>query len=105
MINDLSISAWNVQGLGDKCNDVNFLSYLKYDIDILLETWKGTEPNFCIPQYNIFQKCRRKKKRFTRFSCGILIAYKSNLLKGIMEMKDVTSSENRLWLKLDQKKN
>jgi hypothetical protein len=37
-----------VQGLGDKCNDVNFLSHLKYDINILLETWKGTEPNFCI---------------------------------------------------------
>jgi hypothetical protein len=92
MINDLSISTWNVQGLGDKCNDVNFfLSYLKYDIDILLETWKGTEPNFCIPQYNIFKKCRKKKKRSKRFSGGILIAYKSNLHRGIMEMKDVTS--------------
>ena len=31
-----------------ECNDVNCLSHLKYDINIDLETWKGTEPNVCI---------------------------------------------------------
>ena len=32
VINNLSISAWNVQGLGDKCNVDNFSSNIKYDI-------------------------------------------------------------------------
>jgi hypothetical protein len=32
VINNLSISAWNVQRLGDKCNVDNFSSNIKYDI-------------------------------------------------------------------------
>lgn len=100
VINNLSISTWNVQGLGDKCNDDNF--NIKYDINILLETWKGIEPNINIPDYNFFQKCRKKKKRSKRFSGCIIVAYKSVLHKGITEIKDITASENRLWLKLDK---
>jgi hypothetical protein len=69
---------------------------------ILLETWKGIEPNINIPDYNFFQKYRKKKKRSKRFSVGIIVAYKSVLHKGITEIKDITASENRLWLKLDK---
>jgi hypothetical protein len=60
MINSFSISSWNVQGLGSKYRDEEFLSNLKYDINILLETWKGAD--FCIPNFSIFQKSRKKKK-------------------------------------------
>ena len=69
---------------------------------ILLETSKGIEPNINIPDYNFFLKCRKKKKRSKRFSVGVIVAYKSVLHKGITEMKDITASENRLWLKLDK---
>jgi hypothetical protein len=40
--------------------DEDFLSNLKYDINILLETWKGAD--FCMPNFSIFQKSRKKKK-------------------------------------------
>lgn len=99
---NLAISSWNIQGLGDKCRDDFFLSFMKYDINILLETWKGTDHNYNLKDYKIFQKCRKKKKRSKRFSGGIVILYKSTIHDGIKEICDVTSSENRIWLKLDK---
>ena len=63
IISNLTVSSWNIQGLGDKCKDDQFLSFLKYDINILLETWKGTEPNFSLQNFNVIQKCRKKKKK------------------------------------------
>ena len=101
-IHNLTVSSWNIQGLGDKCKDESFLSFLKYDINIVLETWKGTEPDFCIQHFYIIQKCRKKKKRSNRFSGGVMIIYKSNLHKGITEVKNLTRNENRIWIKLDR---
>lgn len=59
-VNNLSISSWNIQGLGDKCSDDFFLSLLKYDINILLETWKGSDPNYNLADFKTFQKCRKE---------------------------------------------
>lgn len=101
-INNLTISSWNVQGLGDKCRDDFFVSCLKYDINILLETWKGTDQNYNFEGYKIIQKCRKKKKRSRRFSGGIVIFYKSELHKGITEVSEISLSENRVWIKLDK---
>ena len=42
-MNNLSIGSWNVNGLGDKYRDDQFMSCLKYDINILIETWKGVD--------------------------------------------------------------
>ena len=100
-INNLTISSWNVQGLGDKCRDDFFVSCLKYDINILLETWKGTDQNYNFEGYKIIQKCGKKKKRSRRFSGGIVIFYKSELHKGITEVSEISLSENRVWIKLD----
>ena len=102
MITTLSIGSWNINGLGDKYRDDVFLSCLKYDINILLETWKGTDSNLNIPEFKTLQKCRKKQKRSKRFSGGIIILYKSKLHKGIHELSDVTTSQNRIWLKLDK---
>jgi exonuclease III len=102
MNTNLSISSWNVNGLGDKCKDDLFLSCMKYDINILLETWKGTDANFNIPDLNILQKCRKKQRRSKRFSGGIVILYKSKLHKGIYELQDMSTSKYRIWLKLDK---
>jgi hypothetical protein len=71
MIHNFLISSWNVQGLGSKYRDEDFLSNLKYDINILLD------PDFCIPNFSIFQKSRKKKKRSKRYSGGIIVLYKS----------------------------
>ena len=101
MLNNFTISSWNVQGLGDKCRDEDFMSSLKYDINILLETWKGTDSEFNVPNFNVFQKCRKKKRRSRRYSGGIIVLFKSEYRKAISEVPNITSSENRLWFKLD----
>jgi hypothetical protein len=77
------------------------LSNLKYDINILLETWKGADPDFCIPNFSIFQKSRKKKKCSKRYSGGIIVLYKSEHKSGISEITNITTSENTLWFKLD----
>lgn len=63
MINNLSIGSWKVNGLEDKYRDDIFTACLKYDIDILLETWKGADANLNFPDYKIIQKCRKKNRR------------------------------------------
>jgi hypothetical protein len=42
-----------------------------------------------------------KIKRLS-FSGGVMIIYKSNLHKGITEVKNLTRSETRIWIKLDR---
>ena len=74
---------------------------MKYDINILLETWKGTDANFNIPDFKILQKCRNKQRRSKQFSGGIVILNKSKLHKGIYELQDMSTSKYRIWLKLD----
>ena len=49
-----------------------------------------------------YRNVGKKNKRSKRFSGGIIILYKSNLQKGIQELQDVTSSQNRIWLKLEK---
>ena len=78
--NQLTISAWNIHGLGDKTNDDFFLNRIKNDINILLETWKGESKDSIIPGFNTISKVRKKKKSSKRHSGGIIIFYK-NLFK------------------------
>ena len=102
MSNNLTIASWNINGLGDKCRDDFFISCINYDINILLETWKGTDNELNMPDFNVLQKCRKKKRRSRRFSGGIIICYKSKLHNGITELNNITTSLNRLWFKLDK---
>ena len=80
-IDQLSISAWNIRGLGDKTNDDFFLKQINSDINILLETWKGDCKDNIIPGFNMFSKCRKKKKKARRHSGGIIVYYKKHMLK------------------------
>lgn len=102
MINNLSIESGNINGLGDKCRDDLFMSCLKYDINIILETWKGSDSSLNLSEFKTLQKCRSKHKRSKRFSEGIIILYKTKLHKGIQELQDVTTSQNRIWFKLEK---
>lgn len=81
LIKQLTISAWNIHGLGDKSNDDFFLNSIKSDINILLETWKGECKEYNIPGFNTFSKIRKKKKKAKRHSGGILVYYKKNILQ------------------------
>ncbi|CAC5411506.1 unnamed protein product [Mytilus coruscus] len=102
MKTNLSIGSWNIQGLGCKLEDDYFLSSLKYDINILMETWKSADSSTNIINFSYVQKSRKKKLRPKRYSGGIIVYYKSTLYKGISEVLNVTKSDNRLWLKLDK---
>ena len=50
--------------------------------------------------YNYISKARKKKAR--RHSGGIIIYFKKEFTKGITYLKEVTLSQNRLWIKLDK---
>ena len=61
-INQISISAWNIHGLGDKIKDDIFQNKIKNDINILLETWKGENKEISIEGFRSFTKIRKRKK-------------------------------------------
>ena len=98
----LSISAWNVHGLGEKTKDEFFLCKIKSDINILLETWKGECKDNNILGYNCISKSRKKKRKAKRHSGGIIIYYRKEYEKGITHIVNGTNSQNRLWLKLSK---
>ena len=102
MTHNLTVSSWNINALGDKCRDDFFISCLNSDINILLETWKGTDAQINLSNFNVIQKCRKKSKRSRRFSGGIIIFYKSKLHKGIVELTNISTSKNRIWLKMEK---
>jgi len=81
MKTQLSISSWNVRGLGDKIRDPIFLSLMKSDINILLETWKGESDELKIEGFYAISKSRKKKKNARRHSGGIIIYIKKRVLK------------------------
>ncbi|CAG2198042.1 unnamed protein product [Mytilus edulis] len=99
---NLSISSWNVHGLGDKLKDELFIENLKGDINILLETWKGESKEFKLEGHCIISKSRKKRKKARRYSGGIIVTIKKPYFKGITYLKEATTSPNRLWLKLNK---
>ncbi|CAG2235968.1 unnamed protein product [Mytilus edulis] len=99
---NLSISSWNVHGLGDKLKDELFIENLKGDINILLETWKGESKEFKLEGHCIISKSRKKGKKARRYSGGIIVTIKKPYFKGITYLKEATTSPNRLWLKLNK---
>lgn len=101
-LSQLSISAWNVHGLGEKLNDESFLEKINNDINILLETWTGINKKVSLPDYASISKSRKKRKKCKRNSGGIIVFYKKTLSKGLTYLEKGTKSENRLWLKLDR---
>lgn len=103
VINQLSISAWNVHGLGDKINDDFFIETIKSDINILIETWKGECSEYSVTGFNTISKIRKKKKAARRHNGGIIIYYKKYIQTGLSYIKNGTSSDNRIWLTLEKK--
>ena len=75
---------------------------IKYDINILLETWKGENQNSNIDGFYCISKSRKKNKKSRRHSGGIIIYIKNRLKRGVSYLKNITDSANRLWLKLDK---
>ena len=95
-------SAWNIHGLGDKINDDEFREKINSEINILLETWTGSNKNYELPDFLTISKCRKKKKKSRRHSGGIIVYYKKSISHGIQYLENGSKSENSLWIKLDK---
>ena len=102
LLEKITISAWNIHGLGDKINDEFFLDKIKSDINILLETWRGESKEYKIPEYSMFSKSRKKRKKAKRHSGGIIVYYRKSLGQGISVVQNGSFSENRMWIRLDK---
>lgn len=63
-LSQLSISAWNIHGLGDQIEDHIFREKLNSDINTgtLLETWTGENKKYILPEFNTISKCCKKIK-------------------------------------------
>ena len=75
-IDKLSISSWNINGLGQKYRDEDFFNQINYDINIILETWKGDCPDIDVPNYVSFSKCRKKNKELKEVVVELLFIVK-----------------------------
>jgi exonuclease III len=96
-INNLKIASWNVHGLGDKINDVDFVNNISnFHICFLLETW-------CTDTFNLDDKyvyCKnasKKKNRRGRYSGGIAVIIDKRIRIGT---KIVRETEYGIWIKL-----
>ena len=99
----LSISSWNVHGLGEKHKENLFKEKMKSDINVILETWKGENSQTQIDGFICISKSRKKHKKSRRHSGGIIVYIRKILFKGITYLSDATTSPNRLWIKLRDK--
>ena len=95
----LSIAAWNVCGLKQKSNDLEFLEQLSpHDIIILTETFSDND-TLHIPGYkskNIYRAKKHKKAK--RNSGGVSVLIKLKFVDFITVSK--TTAEHFIWLKI-----
>ena len=73
ILSEITISSWNIRGLGDKYIEEDFLKNIKYDINVILETWKGESVDSQIEGFVTISKSRKKHKKSRRHSGGIII--------------------------------
>lgn len=76
---------WNIDGLMSKYSDSDFITFcMLFDIIALVETWNRSTTDYenIFPGYNLF--CCPGKRRATRgrFSVGISIYVKNDILDG-----------------------
>ena len=102
----MKIGFWNINGLGNKLEDENFISILKkYEIICLTETWglESNIDNLIIPDgYQAFHHYRKNKhKKAKRNSGGIMVLYKKEI-GNFLKLKN-KENENILWIQIDKK--
>ena len=97
-----SIITWNVNGLGEKKKDQEFLNIItRYDMICLMETWSSVRTNVKLSGYEKpLHRYRHKRRKKGRRSGGLLLYYKKHLAAGIKEIPK--THEDLLWVKLDK---
>ena len=96
--NKLKLLVWNIEGLVDKVQSVDFINYVKqYDIACLVETWCENLP--LINEYVSYGKIKNKVGSRGRMGGGICIYYKEILKSYITTF--VNKLDDCIWLKFE----
>lgn len=96
----LKILSFNVENLGPKLDDPQFLSLMEeHDICLFSETWLPNDDKIGLPSFWDFHFTRVKKSKHGRFSGGISAFVKKKIKNGI---KVISMAEGFLWLKIDK---
>ena len=101
---NLNIMTWNIQGLGAKLSDCDFMTYInKFDIVVFLETmkldtYKPTLHNYSYKHYQ--RKFQHPRARKPAGGIGVLI---NTLLSENGTVTVVKNSDFAVWLKIKQR--
>ena len=96
---NISILSFNVEGLKQKLEVLNFLEFIKdYDISILSKTWKVNFSKLNIERFCDHSQVRSKYKNAIRHPGGITILAKRNIQPGL---KLVENPEAFLCIRLE----
>ena len=100
--NMLKLISWNVNGLGEKRQDPDFIEmFSNYDMVCLTETWSSVRTNIKLKGFeNPLHRFRYKRRKKGRRSGGILVYFKKHIAQGIKEMPK--THDDLLWLKLEK---
>ena len=99
----LEIMVWNIQGLGDKLKDIDFIQYIsKYDMVIFLETMKLDSYSPCTSDF-VYKHFQRKYQhpRARKPAGGIGVLIKSSL-ETSGTVKIIKNSDFSIWIKIKQ---
>ena len=96
----ISVAQWNIHGLLDTFDDVDFIKNIEaHDIVGLCETFTGTDFDFTIPGYcSPFKKCREKCKTNNRYYGGMVLLIRESIKPGV-EILNTKGSEE-IWIRL-----
>ena len=99
---NLSIMAWNIDGLSDKFEDDLFLQELStHDICVLSETFLESNDFTPPPGFIYFNAFRSKKhKKARRGSGGVLVLVKKSIQKYVSKISVI--KEHFIWIKISK---
>lgn len=97
----LKFASFDVEGLRNKLDDINFKNAIsKFHFITLVETWLPTDEQVNFEGYTTFSLYRKKNPRIKRASGGITLLVKEQLFQGVTICK--CDDDRFLWWKLDR---
>ena len=97
----LKFASFNVEGLRNKLDDINFKNEIsKFDFITLVETWLPADEQVNLEGYTSFSLYRRKHPRAKPASGGITLLVKEQMFQGVTICK--CDDDRFLWWKLDR---
>ena len=97
----LKFASFNVEGLRNKLDDINFKNEISmFDFIILVETWLPADEQVNLEGHTSFFLYRRKHPRAKPASGGITLLVKEQMFQGVTICK--CDDDRFLWWKLDR---